>query len=54
VLYHLNRSVKLELTAAYKTVIWGTSEDSWANGDTYTVPNRSFVVGFGVLFPVSF
>jgi hypothetical protein len=53
-LYHLNRNVKLELTGAYKTVIWSTSDDSWANGDTYAVPNRSFVVGFGVLFPVSF
>jgi len=54
VLYHLNRNVKLELTSAYRTVIWSTSDDSWANWDTYTVPNRSFVVGFGVLFPVSF
>jgi len=54
VLYHLNRNVKLELTGAYKTVIWSTSDDSWANGDTYAVTNRSFVIGFGVLFPVSF
>ena len=54
VLYHLNRNVKLELTGAYKTVIWSTSDDSWANGDTYAVPNRSLVVGFGVLFPLSF
>jgi hypothetical protein len=53
-LYHLNRNVKLELTAAYRTVIWSTSDDSWVNGDTYAVANRSFVVGFGVLFPVSF
>jgi hypothetical protein len=53
-LYHLNRNVKLELTAAYKTVIWSTSDDSWANGDSYAVANRSLVVGFGVLFPVSF
>jgi hypothetical protein len=53
-LYHLNRNVKLELTGAYKTVIWSTSDDSWANGDTYALPNRSFVLGFGVLFPVSF
>lgn len=54
VLYHLNRNVKLELTGAYKTVIWSTSDDSWANGDAYAVPNRSLVVGFGVLFPLSF
>jgi hypothetical protein len=54
VLYHLNRNVKLELTTAYRTVVWSTSDDSWANGDAYAVPNRSFVVGFGVLFPVSF
>jgi len=54
VLYHLNRNVKLELTGAYRTVIWSTSDDSWANLDTYAVPNRSLVVGFGVLFPVSF
>jgi hypothetical protein len=54
VLYHLNRNVKLELTGAYRTVIWSTSDDSWTNGDTYAVPNRSFVVGFGVLFPASF
>ena len=54
VLYHLNRNVKLELTGAYKTVIWSTSDDSWANGDSYAVANRSFVAGFGVLFPVSF
>ena len=54
VLYHLNRNVKLELSGTYKTVIWSSSEDSLANWDTYTVPNRSFVVGFGVLFPVSF
>lgn len=54
VLYHLNRNIKLELTTAFKTVIWSTSDDSWANGDTYAVPNRSFVVGLGVLFPVSF
>jgi hypothetical protein len=53
-LYHLNRNVKLELTAAYRTVIWSTSDDSWANGDTYAVASRSFVVGFGLLFPVSF
>ena len=53
-LYHLNRNVKLELTAAYTTVIWSSSEDSLANGDTYTVPDRSLVVGLGVLFPVSF
>jgi hypothetical protein len=53
-LYHLNRNVKLELTGAYRTVIWSTSDDSWANGDTYAVPNRTFVLGFGVLFPVSF
>ena len=53
-LYHLNRNVKLELTGAFKTVIWSTSDDSWANGDTYAVPNRSFVVGFGVLFPLAF
>jgi len=52
-LYHLNRNVKLELTGALKTVIWSTSDDSWANGDTYAVPNRSLVVGFGVLFPLS-
>jgi hypothetical protein len=54
VLYHLNRNIKLELTGAYKTVIWSSSEDSLANWDTYTVPNRSFVVGFGILFPLSF
>ena len=54
VLYHLNRNVKLELTTAYRTVIWSTSDDSWANWDTYAVPNRSLVVGFGVLFPISF
>ena len=54
VLYHLNRNVKLELTGAYKTVIWSTSEDSWVNGDTYAVASRSFVVGFAVLFPLSF
>jgi len=54
VLYHLNRNVKLELTGAYKTVTWSTSEDSWANWDTYTVNYRAFVVGFGVLFPVTF
>jgi hypothetical protein len=53
-LYHLNRNVKLELTGAYRTVIWSSSEDSLANLDTYTVPNRSFVISFGVLFPVSF
>jgi hypothetical protein len=53
-LYHLNRNIKLELTAAYRTVIWSSSEDSLANGDTYTVPDRSLVVGFGVLFPLSF
>jgi len=54
VLYHLNRNLKLELTGAYRTVTWSTSWDSWANGDAYAVPNRSFVVGFGVLLPVSF
>jgi len=54
VLYHLNRSVKLELTGAYKTVVWSSSEDSLANGDTYAVRNRSLVVGFALLFPVSF
>lgn len=54
VLYHLNRNVKLELTSAYRTVIWSTSDDSWANGDTYAVANRSFVVGFGALFPLAF
>ena len=54
VLYHLNRNIKLELTGAFKTVIWSTSDDSWTNGDTYAVPARSFVLGVGVLFPVSF
>jgi hypothetical protein len=54
VLYHLNRNVKLELTGAYRTVIWSTSDDSWSNGDTYAVANRSLVIGFGALFPVSF
>ena len=53
-LYHLNRNVKLELTGAFRTVIWSTSDDSWANWDTYAVANRSLVVGFGVLFPFSF
>ena len=53
-LYHLNRNVKLELTGAFRTVIWSTSDDSWANGDTYAVANRSLVVGFGVLVPFSF
>ncbi|UCF98884.1 MAG: hypothetical protein JSV89_04925 [Spirochaetaceae bacterium] len=52
VLYHLNRNVKLELTGAYKTVIWSSSADS--PPDTYAVSYRAFVVGFGVLFPVSF
>jgi hypothetical protein len=52
VLYHLNRNVKLELTTAFKTVIWSSSDDSVPG--TYSVPNRSLVVGFGVLFPVSF
>jgi hypothetical protein len=54
VLYHLNRNIKLELTGAYRTVIWSSSEDSLVNWDTYAVANRTFVVGFGVLFPVSF
>ena len=54
VLYHLNRSIKLELTGTFKTVIWSTSADSLANWDTYAVPNRSLVLGFGVLFPLSF
>ena len=54
VLYHLNRNIKLELSGAYKTVIWSSSEDSLANGDSYAVRNRSLVVGLGLLFPVSF
>ena len=54
VLYHLNRSMKLELTGAYKTVTWSSSEDSLANGDTYAVNYRAFVFGFGLLFPVTF
>jgi hypothetical protein len=55
VLYHLNRNIKLELTGAYKTVIWSTSDAYWSWGwDNYAVPNRSFVVGLGVLFPLSF
>ena len=53
-LYHLNRSIKLELTEAYKTVTWSSSEDSLANGDTYAVNYRAFVFGFGLLFPVTF
>lgn len=54
VLYHLNRNIKLELSAALKTVRWSSSEDSLANGDTYAVNYRAFIVGFGVLFPVTF
>jgi hypothetical protein len=54
VLYHLNRNLKLELTGAYKTVTWSSSEDSLANGDTYDVNYRAFVFSFGLLFPVTF
>ena len=43
-----------ELTGAYKTVTWSSSEDSLANGDTYAVNYRAFVFGFGLLFPVTF
>jgi len=54
VLYHLNRAITLELTGAYKTVTWSSSEDSLANGDTYAVNYHAFVFGFGLLFPVTF
>jgi hypothetical protein len=54
VLYHLGRSVKLELTVAYKAITWSSSADSLANGDSYAVGYRAFVVGLRVLFPVSF
>jgi hypothetical protein len=55
VLYHLNRNVKLELTGAYRIVTWSSSEESLADdGFHYTETYKAFVLGFGVLFPVSF
>jgi hypothetical protein len=56
VLYHLNRNVKLELTGAYKIVTWSTSEDAETapGGEPYAVNAGAFVLGVGLLFPVSF
>jgi hypothetical protein len=50
VLYHLSPSIKLELTGSYRSVVWSSSEDSLAAGDSYQVASRAFGVGFGVLY----
>ncbi len=53
-LYHLTRTVKLELTGAYRTVLWSTSRDVRVNtGATYTLPQHTFVLGLGVLLTFS-
>jgi hypothetical protein len=49
VLYHLSPAVKLELTGTYKSVVWSSSADTIANGDSYQVTYRAFGVGLGVL-----
>ena len=49
-LYHLGEHVKLELTGSYRSVVWSSSRDSLAVGDSYQVRSGSFGVGLGVLF----
>lgn len=48
--------IKLEVTGAYKSVVWSTSEevkDSWSwEGSGYKVNYRAWVLGLGVLFRV--
>lgn len=50
-LFHPTRFLKLEATFSFRSVIWTSSEDSIELGqDPYRIPERSFVIGFGVLF----
>jgi hypothetical protein len=49
VLYHASRNVKLELTGSFQSVVWSSSADTIANGDSYQVKYNAFAVGLGVL-----
>jgi hypothetical protein len=51
VLFHLTQVVKLEATAAYKTVVWSTSQEVKDSDEPgYEVDYRAFVLGLGLLF----
>jgi hypothetical protein len=54
-LWHATTEVGIELSAAYKTTVWSTS-DSWlaAAWGTYTAPQQSWVVSLGVVYTPSF
>jgi len=41
--------VKLELSGTCRSVIWSTSEDAEADGFTYQVTDRRFILGAGIL-----
>ena len=50
VLYHVSGIVKLDFSAAYKTVTWSTSEDAILAGESeYTVRANSLVFGLGMI-----
>jgi len=50
VLYHLSSVVKLDFSAAYKTVTWSSSEDVIASGESdYSVKSRTLLFGLGVI-----
>jgi len=52
-LYHVSPSVQLELSGAYRTVIWSTSQAAIdASDPPYQIPFRAWVVGFGLLLRV--
>jgi len=49
VTYHTADWLKLEFTGAYRSVVWSTSTDVLALGESYDLPARSFVFGVGVV-----
>ena len=54
-LWHATAQLGIELSAAYKTTVWSTS-DSWVTAlwGSYTTEQRSWVVSLGVVYTPSF
>ncbi len=50
-LFHLTSRIKIETTAAFRTVMWSTSREVLESGEGgYLIPDQSFVIGAGILF----
>jgi len=49
ILYHLNRTVKIEASAAYRSVTWSTSADAAADGEHYQITAASLKTSLGVI-----